>query len=631
MKKFLNYFLLSLLIIFPSVQLQAQVDVTLPDTTAKSNTFIYIPIKVSDLTGKDVKSYNFKVSFNGRILKSEGISVTNSLTNKFTWETETTKGKSYIKVEASGVFALNGAGTLIFLKFSVIGDSGSSNLVFKSFVFNSGVPAVVKHNGKFTVYVEKWLKIKKIGSGKGIISVNDIDYKLPYEKLLQTGKTYKLLAKPNTNSKFISWEGDIISSDNPYYLEFNNEMNIDVKFVIKKFNITLEKEPVNGGEVSGEGKYNYNQNITIKATPAENWEFINWKEGETIVSEMPSYSFVVKNDRTLKANFSKKKITIIGNVEPLNSGTILGLGKYEIGTTVMLTARPNAGWSFLEWRYSNGDTVISNNPILSVVVQNNMDLIAKFSKNLYSVLTTSNPKEGGIASGGGYFYYGQEAELIAVPNTGWEFENWTLNGNIIGEKENIKINVNANMNIAANYRRILYSLTISPEPIEGGIINGGGFYYYNQTATVTAVPNEGWKFDNWTLNYSIVNTEMTYDFIVTDNTNLKGNFSLITDISEQNNKFDNDFISSPFPNPFNPTTTFHFGIKSGAVVNLYIYNITGKLIKKLINNQYFPEGIYNKTLFAQNLPSGVYFYQFTSLDKISDNNLYKSGKILLLK
>ena len=631
MKKLLIKYFITLLIIIPSAKILSQVHVSLPDTTAKSNTFIFIPVFVTDLTNKNVKSYDFTVSFNKNILKAEGISTTNSLTNQFTWNAKSEIRKSSIKVEASGIFALGGNGTLIFLKFKVIGISGSSNLIFNSFVFNSGSPPVVKHNGKFTVYVEKWLKIKKIGKGKGNISVNDIEYQLPYEKLLKTNETYKLFAIPSTGSKFVRWEGDILSSNNPYYLELNDNTEIDVRFNLKRYSITLQKEPPIGGSVTGGGRYEYGKNIIVKAIPADNWYFDSWTEDGKVVSDTSEYAFEVQKNRTLTANFTAQKYIVTGNTDPLNAGSISGLGEYVLGTTATLTANATEGWNFLGWQYSYEDTIFSNSPVIEIVVNNNFNLIAKFSKSLFSVSTTSNPTEGGVASGGGYFYLGQKAELNAVANTGWQFVNWTLDGKEISDKKTIEFNVKTNINFVANFKKLLYSLTASSKPIEAGIINGSGFYYFDQSAIVTANANDGWQFKNWTVNDSVVSSELTYEIVIKNDTNLTANFSLVTDINSNNDEFKNNFITSPFPNPFNPSTTFQFGITDKSVVNLTIYDLTGKMVQKLINNKDFTKGVYSKTFNANNLSNGVYFYRFTSTGKNSDNNVYKSGKILLIK
>ena len=55
------------------------------------------------------------------------------------------------------------------------------------------------------------------------------------------------------------------------------------------------------GEVEGAGTYKEGDNITLKAKPAEGFFFEAWKEGESVVSTEPTYSFIVNKDRNLKA------------------------------------------------------------------------------------------------------------------------------------------------------------------------------------------------------------------------------------------------------------------------------------------------------------------------------------------
>lgn len=55
------------------------------------------------------------------------------------------------------------------------------------------------------------------------------------------------------------------------------------------------------GEVEGAGTYKDGDKITLKAKPTEGFFFEAWKEGESIVSTEPTYTFVVNKNRNLKA------------------------------------------------------------------------------------------------------------------------------------------------------------------------------------------------------------------------------------------------------------------------------------------------------------------------------------------
>ncbi len=69
-------------------------------------------------------------------------------------------------------------------------------------------------------------------------------------------------------------------------------------------------------------------------------------------------------------------------------------------------------------------------------------------------------------------------------------------------------------------------------------------------------------------------------------------------------------LEQNYPNPFNPITKIRFQIpvETHSNVSLRIYNITGREIETLVNEQLNP-GTYEVGWNAANYPSGVYYYQ----------------------
>ncbi len=59
---------------------------------------------------------------------------------------------------------------------------------------------------------------------------------------------------------------------------------------------------------------------------------------------------------------------------------------------------------------------------------------------------------------------------------------------------------------------------------ENGTVEGAGTYKDNATATLTATPNDGYRFKNWTKNGVVVSTENPYSFTVTEDVELVANF-----------------------------------------------------------------------------------------------------------
>ena len=98
-----------------------------------------------------------------------------------------------------------------------------------------------------------------------------------------------------------------------------------------------------------------------------------------------------------------------------------------------------------------------------------------------------------------------------------------------------------------------YSVDTNTSPVEGGVVNGGGQYEEGSPATVTAVPNEGFRFLAWTENDTQISTESSLTFTVTSNRNLTAIFEPITE---------------PTPGPIlKPTYIISTSVVAGGTVN----------------------------------------------------------------
>jgi len=83
-------------------------------------------------------------------------------------------------------------------------------------------------------------------------------------------------------------------------------------------------------------------------------------------------------------------------------------------------------------------------------------------------------------------------------------------------------------------------------------------------------------------------------------------------------------LEQNYPNPFNPTTTIKYSIPEMSKVSLILFNLLGEEVTTLVNEEKVA-GTYELTWYAENLPSGVYFYQLRAGDFIS------TRKMILMK
>jgi hypothetical protein len=84
-------------------------------------------------------------------------------------------------------------------------------------------------------------------------------------------------------------------------------------------------------------------------------------------------------------------------------------------------------------------------------------------------------------------------------------------------------------------------------------------------------------------------------------------------------------LEQNYPNPFNPSTTIGFTLAKSEQVSLTVYDLMGREVATLMNNEQRPAG-YNSIVFnALNLSSGVYFYT------LSTNTVKLTQKMSLIK
>ncbi|MDD5360709.1 MAG: M1 family aminopeptidase [Ignavibacteria bacterium] len=79
---------------------------------------------------------------------------------------------------------------------------------------------------------------------------------------------------------------------------------------------------------------------------------------------------------------------------------------------------------------------------------------------------------------------------------------------------------------------------------------------------------------------------------------------------------DKYFLYQNYPNPFNPTTIIKFQIKEPGFTTLKIYDLTGREMKSLVNENLTP-GSYTAEFVGSDISSGVYFYKLTAGDYTS--------------
>lgn len=84
------------------------------------------------------------------------------------------------------------------------------------------------------------------------------------------------------------------------------------------------------------------------------------------------------------------------------------------------------------------------------------------------------------------------------------------------------------------------------------------------------------------------------------------------------------YLYQNYPNPFNPVTVIRYDIPSASFVTLKIYDILGREVAQLVNEEKQP-GKHQVTFNASRFSSGIYFYRMKA------GNFIKTNKLIFLK
>ena len=340
------------------------------------------------------------------------------------------------------------------------------------------------------------------------------------------GNSATVIATANPGYVFSKWQSGTttVSLLPSYTFTVTSSQTLAAKFT-EAFVITAGSSPATGGTTEMDSKhYKTGETATALATPAAGFTFANWTENGVIVSTGTSYSFKVTGNRVLVANFrSNTGLTVNANAATAAGGTITGDGVYQINDPVTVTAVPNAGYGFVSWT-ENG-MIVSNDPTFAFAADTNHALVAHFATAVL-VSASASPAPQGAADGGGSYGIGAVATLLATPNPGYLFANWSEGGIVVSDSASYSFTVTTARTLVANFMPP-FTIGATVAAGGGGTITGTGSYGNGANVDLTAWPDPGYQFVNWTENGSVVSISASYSFIAGGNRSLAANFALI--------------------------------------------------------------------------------------------------------
>ena len=277
----------------------------------------------------------------------------------------------------------------------------------------------------------------------------------PTTKNVEVGSLLKIEAKPKKGYKFDKWvskEGELISTENPYEPTITEEsyfkalfskMNYDVTVSVKgegEISAFVVEDAVESAMQIGEStSITYGKTIKLKVTNInESSLFVGWQLGDKIVSKDIEFVTTVSDNSVYTALFEKKAYYI--KISASEGGEIVGNDhpRVEYGNTLTLTANAKVGYVLVNWT-ANGNVITDadNNIITSTTfttepIYQNINYQANFEKIKYEVKVEAG--EGGTVTPATnednklMITAGEQTTIQATPNEGYKFVNWTVGG-----------------------------------------------------------------------------------------------------------------------------------------------------------------------------------------------------------
>ena len=273
------------------------------------------------------------------------------------------------------------------------------------------------------------------------------------------------------------------------------------------------------------GTYEITQGNTVQisAIPSTGHMFGHWElDGVNMGSTSP-YSILMDTDHSILAVFAelpplppqKQHLTIAS----VNGQTNPTAGTYEVDkdTSVTVTCTPNSSYRFKEWLLDNVSVSIELS--YTVLMDANHGLIAVCEAipppTIYTLFISATI--GGTTHPviGTYEHVeGTVVNVAPIPDNGYLFVNWTLDGQTITDNP-----INVTMNADHSLNAVFETLPIPPpgkQHLTIVAINGqtnpvAGTYTLdkNSSLTVTATPNTGYTFKHWLFDNVIAGTDPT--------------------------------------------------------------------------------------------------------------------------
>jgi hypothetical protein len=611
------------------------------DTSYYQGQIISVPVYTSDLTGLNITSGQMQINFNENLITPIGLSKNGTILQSFSDPSFGITGNGQMSVSFAGSSSVLGGGVLLYIEFRTSSSyNGNTSLLISNILCNQNLPGN-SSNGNLNVVKLATLSISPQTSN--ILAGDTLRFyasngRAPYTWFLDDSS---LASIDNTGLLHAIKGGVVVVSAKDFYGGTGSSGNISIyDSKISAADTTSASGdsvelPISLGTLHSAFSISSLQAIItfdssiIKftrlistGTLTDGWSYQINNQGNKIIfaaagtGNFNNAGIILKLRFYISPNASLNYSYAI-NIQQFMFNEGSPLVKIKNGsikiTSVTLPVAPGnlnanaSGSNIINLSWNDN----SNNES-GFKIERSLDSLSNYSLIKTLSANTSTFADTGLIDGTKYYY-----RLYAYNSNG--NSNYS---NITSSVTKLK----APSNLGGSGEGVVYLTWKDNSSAESGVIierkqGATGLYSVldtiNANATTYADSNViigVYYFYRVKAYNNYVESEYSNEFSIT-----------VTNIySDLNNVPDKFKLFPNFPNPFNPSTTIEYQIPKDSFVILSVYNMLGKVVATLVNEEKHV-GRYSVVFNAAGFSSGIYFL------KITAGNFTSTSKMILLK
>ena len=134
----------------------------------------------------------------------------------------------------------------------------------------------------------------------------------------------------------------------------------------------------------------------------------------------------------------------------------------QYGTTIRLTAVPEAGYEFVSWTI--GDAVISTDAVYEAKATADTHIVANFRSKQCRLTATTNGNGTLSGHGTGVYDTGTELEIVAHPDADYKLQHWLVDDAVVKTAtDTLRLTINKPMTVTAIFEQDIFLQTLTFE------------------------------------------------------------------------------------------------------------------------------------------------------------------------